>query len=563
MAHKMTRFHIFALKNAMLTANMAASAVGGILLFIIYEFVLRDHHSDRYVEFHLQVSSYLSAVSFTLLFVIILAYERPIRRYFHLLTTGFQAMAEPEPVVRRRLLNAPYFMVCADMATWILTGLALAVFERRFGLSWTIVSINRFEALLVGLICTTSAFFLLERILQKYLAPIVFPAGKLLEVKGVRRINLTVRLFSVFIAINLLPMLAILISLYRISISGREPTESLAMLTGGLWIAIPVVIFIGGGLVLTIALYLKRSLSAMVDALQKIKAGRFDTGVAVTTNDEIGYVGDSINEMVAGLRERDELKHSLDLAKEIQQNLLPDKKLYLNGLDIAGQSIYCDETGGDYFDFITFKAGGSQKIGIAIGDVSGHGISAALLMATFRSSLRQRLSHPGKPDQIITDVNRQLAYDVEASGNFMTLFYLCIEPDQQILKWVRAGHDPGILYDPAADTFDELRGNGIALGVDPDFSFETNQRDGPTAGQIVVLYTDGVWEAHNRKGESFGKARLHDAIRHNAGQNASAIIQSVISAVRQFKDGADVEDDITMVVIKFKNEAGKGKSDDR
>ena len=547
----------------MLIANMAASAVGGILLYIVYEFVLRDHHTDRYIEFHIQASTYLSAVCFTILFIIILIYEWPVRRYIHQLYTGFPTLAEPEPMVRRRLLNAPFFMVGVDMAAWITTGLVLAYLERRFGLSWTIVSINRLEALLVGLISTTLAFFLLERILQRYLAPIVFPKGKLLEVKGVRRIHLTVRLFSVFIAINLLPMLAILVSLYRISISGREPAESLAMLTGGLWIAIPVVMLIAGGLVLTIALNLKRSLSAMVDALQRIKTGRFDTGVAVTTNDEIGYVGDSINEMVAGLRERDELRHSLDLAKEIQQNLLPDKNLYLNGLDIAGQSIYCDETGGDYFDFITFKAEGSQKIAIAIGDVSGHGISAALLMATFRSSLRQRLSHPGNPDQIITDVNRQLVYDVEATGNFMTLFYLCIDPDQQNLQWVRAGHDPGILYDPAADTFDELRGNGIALGVDPDFGFETNQKGGPTAGQIIVLYTDGVWEAHNPQGESFGKARLQDTIRRHAGQNASAIIQSVISAVQQFKDGADVEDDITMVVIKFKNAAGKGRSDDR
>lgn len=556
MASKMTRLHRFALKNAMLTANMAAAAMGGLLLFVIYEFVLRGHHTEKYVEFHIHASTYLSAISFSLLFIIVIIYEWPIRRYFNRVDADFPKPTVPNRIVRKRLLNEPFFMIAADLATWILTGMALAFFEHRFGLSWSVISMNRFEALLVGLVSTTLAFFLLERILQRYLAPIVFPEGKLLEVTGVRRINLTVRLFSVFIAINLLPLLAILVSLYRIAISGREPVESLEMLTGGLWIVIPVAIVIGGSLILTIALNLKRSLGAMVIVLQNIKKGKFDTGVAVTSNDEIGYVGDSINEMIFGLKERDALRHSLGLAKEVQQNLLPETNLRLNGLDIAGQSIYCDETGGDYFDFISFNEGGTQKIGIAIGDVSGHGISAALLMATIRSSLRQRLTHPGMPDQIISDVNRQLVFDVENSGNFMTLFYLCIDPDMRNLQWVRAGHDPGILYDPATDTFDELHGNGIALGIDPYFRFETNRRNGPADGQIIVLYTDGVWEAHNQNGEVFGKARLHNTIRQNAQQNANGLIKCVMTAVQQFKDGAAVEDDITMVVIKSDRNTG-------
>jgi sigma-B regulation protein RsbU (phosphoserine phosphatase) len=102
------------------------------------------------------------------------------------------------------------------------------------------------------------------------------------------------------------------------------------------------------------------------------------------------------------------MQQSLNLAKEVQQNLLPKSNLKVNGFDIAGKSVYCDETGGDYYDFITIDDAAEQKIGVAIGDVSGHGIPSALLMATVRSSLRQRASLPGSTAKIISDVNRQL-----------------------------------------------------------------------------------------------------------------------------------------------------------
>ena len=130
--------------------------------------------------------------------------------------------------------------------------------------------------------------------------------------------------------------------------------------------------------------------------------------------------------------EHDMIKQSLDLAREVQQNLLPHKNPQLQRLDIAGRSIYCDETGGDYYDFIISDTAENGKLApIAIGDVSGHGISSALLMATVRSSLRQRLSQPGRADGVISDVNRQLARDVEDSGQFMTLFYLMIDPTKK------------------------------------------------------------------------------------------------------------------------------------
>ena len=251
------------------------------------------------------------------------------------------------------------------------------------------------------------------------------------------------------------------------------------------------------------------------------------------------------------LKISDKIRQSLNLARDVQQNLLPKGNLRIDGLDIAGKSIYCDETGGDYYDFLILDASKKNRIGVAIGDVSGHGIPSALLMATARSSLRQRLSFPGSTAQIITDVNLQLVHDIEDSGQFMTMFFMAIDTANQKLQWVRAGHDPGIFYDPVTDKFAELKGPGIALGVSEDFQYEMNERTGLTKGQIIVLSTDGVWEAHNSDGELFGKTRLYEIIRRNATKEAQEIIEAVFVAVNQFQNNSKTEDDITLVVVKI------------
>ena len=546
----MTAFRLFCIKNAMLSANLIATTIGAGLLYVIYEFVLRGHQTNKYVEFHIRTSNFLGPI-FLLFFILILIYEWPVRKYLNKIYSNSPVSSELESRAKQRLLNEPFFIIGMDMTAWIIAGVVFVFFEQNYGLTWQEISLNRIDALLTGLVSITIAFFLLERILQTYLVPQFFPEGKLYNVQGTRRINLSVRLCAVFVAINLIPCLVILISLYRVTISDRNPTESLQMLTSGLWILIPVTVILGGGLILILSQSLKKSLDAMVVILKRVSIGKFDARVKVTSNDEIGYVGDVINEMTTGLIERDNMRQSLELAKEVQQNLLPKNNPRIQGFDIAGTSVYCDETGGDYYDFFTFSNAGKKEFGVTIGDVSGHGIPSALLMASVRSSLRQRLSQPGSISHIISDVNRQLVKDVEDSGAFMTLLYLSVDPANQLLQWVRAGHDPGIIYDPTTDKFDSLKGKGIALGVDKDWQYETNKRAGINKGQIIVLYTDGIWEACNQAGEMFGKDRLCSLIRQNSAKPAEKIVQTLIGAVNQFQKQSAVEDDITLVIIKI------------
>ena len=245
------------------------------------------------------------------------------------------------------------------------------------------------------------------------------------------------------------------------------------------------------------------------------------------------------------------MRQSLFLAREVQQNLLPASNPKIEGLDIAGSSIYCDETGGDYYDFIIKDGDQDAKIGIAIGDVSGHGISSALLMAAVRSSLRQRSSLPGSAAEIISDVNRQLVGDVEDSGQFVTMFYMTVDPTKKHLQYVRAGHDPAIFYDPNTDAFEELGGTGMALGVDENWNFKAYTKTALKDGQIIILSTDGIWEARNLQGEMFGKEPIYHIIRNNSSLNANEILNAMLESLKSFQQGAKIEDDITLVIIKI------------
>ena len=253
---------------------------------------------------------------------------------------------------------------------------------------------------------------------------------------------------------------------------------------------------------------------------------------------------------MAFITDMTEHKKALALAGEVQKSLLPQDKPSVRGLDIAGRNVSCDEIGGDYFDFLWRREPNNGPFSVVVGDISGHGVDSALLMTTARAFLRMRASQPGTISEIITAMNRHLTEDVLETGRFMTLFYLSIDPDQKSLEWVRAGHDPALVYDPAQDEFEELKGTGVALGVNDAFDYQQNRKSGLANGQIIAVGTDGIWEAVNREGEMFGKERLRNIIRKNAGATASDVLNAVYDELHKFTLGRKTEDDITLVIIK-------------
>ena len=288
---------------------------------------------------------------------------------------------------------------------------------------------------------------------------------------------------------------------------------------------------------------------AIIDAWKRLAKGDFSVRLKARMKDERVQLVRAFNEIVPKIEEHMRMSRALGLAQEVQQSLLPQSDPLLAGFDIAGTSIYCDETGGDYYDFIETNRDGQAGLALVVGDVSGHGVSSALLMATARALIMLRASMPGEAASIISDVNRHLSLDTAKTGNFMTFFYSELTELGTEVRWVRAGHDPAIVYDPLMDAFDELKGQGVPLGFDESIEYDSFQRP-IEPGQIIVIGTDGIWETHNRTGEMFGKEALMEIIRNNYTASARQIVDTVTEALEQFRGDDAPEDDITLVVIK-------------
>ncbi len=287
----------------------------------------------------------------------------------------------------------------------------------------------------------------------------------------------------------------------------------------------------------------------IIDAWKRLAKGDFSVRLKSRMKDERDQLIHAFNEIVPKIEEHMRMSNALGLAQEVQQSLLPQSDPSFPGFDIAGASIYCDETGGDYYDFIETNRGGQAGLAVVVGDVSGHGVSSALLMATARALIMLRSSMPGEAAGIINDVNRYLSLDTAQTGNFMTFFYCELTERETEVRWVRAGHDPALVYDPSTDAFDELKGQGLALGLDDSFEYDSfHRRIEP--GQVIMIGTDGIWEMHNKAGEMFGKEALMEIIRNNQTASARQIVDTVTEALERFRGDEAPEDDITLVVIK-------------
>jgi sigma-B regulation protein RsbU (phosphoserine phosphatase) len=330
-----------------------------------------------------------------------------------------------------------------------------------------------------------------------------------------------------------------------------------AAVFGAIWSMVRASLLVAAGFLLLIlliawrgSLVVSRPVTQLADVARRIAAGDLEARVPVKRSaDELEAMSEAFNAMVPQMRDRMRIRESLHVAMEVQQSLLPDVPPQLAGLDVAGRSIYCDETGGDYYDFIDFELIGPRCLGIAVGDVVGHGVAAALLMATGRALLRSRAAQRGSVAEIMTDVNRQLC-SARFTGRFMTMFCLILDVERRALRWVSAGHDPAIVYDPGTDTFSELEGADLPLGLQPDWTFTECASDQWPAGRIILLGTDGIWECFNDDDEKFGKQRLKDVIRDAAPGSAQDVSNAIHDALRAFRGGRAQLDDITMVVIK-------------
>ena len=242
--------------------------------------------------------------------------------------------------------------------------------------------------------------------------------------------------------------------------------------------------------------------------------------------------------------ERERLEREQQVASEIQQRFLPAAAPQLEGWELQGISFPCYEIGGDYYDFIRREDG---KLIVALGDVSGKGTAAALLMSSLHAAIHAHAETHDSIVETIGAVNRYLVESIPAN-RFVTLFYGELDPKSGALTFLNAGHNPPLIVH-AGGTMEQLAAGGLPLGIMEGAEF----REGRTqlrAGDVLVIYSDGVSEAVNPNGEEFGPTRLYEVVARNLDASAGGVRDRIESALTKFCQGTPAADDITLVIVK-------------
>jgi phosphoserine phosphatase RsbU/P len=288
----------------------------------------------------------------------------------------------------------------------------------------------------------------------------------------------------------------------------------------------------------------------LIGFMNRVGAGDLESKAEFGGSTEFRSLADALNRMIADLRDHLRLRHSLGVAMEVQQRLLPAAPPHIRGLDVAGHSSYCDETGGDYYDFLVVDRASPDAVLVALGDVTGHGVAAALVMASVRAVLRDRALAAGSLAELMSRLNRFISADHNGE-RFMTMHLSIIDSKSGTMRWASAGHDPAILYNPSEGSFKEVGEGDLPLGVMDETEY-IEQTYGPLrAGQVILVGTDGVWEMPDAKGQAFGKDRLREIIREFAGHSAQEISAAIQERLTRFRGETRQVDDVTYVVIKM------------
>ncbi len=343
--------------------------------------------------------------------------------------------------------------------------------------------------------------------------------------------------------------------------SEKNPLGTLVM---GVLMAMALVMFIFEGFALFFGVRISGGITSAIRALyrgtKRLAEGDLDTRIEIPNEDELGDLAGSFNAMAAAVKRgreeavaRERLEQELETARGIQERLLPHRMPDVPGFEIAGTSVPSQQVGGDYFDFLETDSG---RLGIAIADVSGKGISAALLMSNIQAGLRSQVIAGGGVSEIAARLNDLLVRSTD-SHMFATFFFGVLDRNRALFNSVNAGHNPPVLL-RSDGRVERLEAGGLVLGFLSDQHYqEQTTAIGP--GDLLVLYTDGITEAAgpSPEGDSsnlFGEERLLAVLRAHREDEAGAIQAAVLGAISEFTAGLPQNDDITLVVIKRREE---------
>ncbi len=241
-----------------------------------------------------------------------------------------------------------------------------------------------------------------------------------------------------------------------------------------------------------------------------------------------------------------QLESELELSQIVQRALLPQKVPSITGFDIAAFSRPAQIVTGDYFDFLQFEDG---THGFVVADVSGHGVSAGMLMGSLQTIFHTLTPGTDSPVDVLQRINRLYIHNINFT-TFVTAFFGRLDPQTRTLSYASAGHNPPLLYRPSTNGTAWLKPTGAAIGLMEDYRLQLENVQ-LQEGDTLLLYTDGIIEALNPQGnEQFGYDRLAEIIQQNEALPANELTQKIRQAVNDFTHGSLLADDITLIVCK-------------
>ena len=304
---------------------------------------------------------------------------------------------------------------------------------------------------------------------------------------------------------------------------------------------------------------LTRSITHAVEDLYQatryVESGDFGHRIQIHQRDQLGALGESFNRMAASVatliteqRQRQRLEHELAIAREVQAQLFPKDKPAVQGVEIEAICRPARVVSGDYYDFLPLGPG---RLGIALADISGKGISAALIMASLQAALRSQAlfnGHgPGSTAEIVGRLNQHL-YRSTAPDRFATFFYGVYDAQTHRLEYTNAGHPPPLCV--SGQKAQRLTAGGTVLGLFDDCHYESQVID-VAPGSLLIAYSDGVSEAENPDGEEFGDERVLNVALRSGQASAGAVLKNLLEVVDQWAGPAEQSDDVTLIVARF------------
>jgi sigma-B regulation protein RsbU (phosphoserine phosphatase) len=475
-----------------------------------------------------------------------------------IITLGYLPFLACRPILMKKMISTvePFYQPRRTFILDLSLSIGAAVLINTYNFLELGFPVTSLVALLIG--CVTAGFFIgLEASLDQERTVISEAMQRAGETALPNRFFPMTRKFTLIAVTTSIFVAFVLILIFTRDISWLSKTpqnpESIAKaqlsVTYEIIFIMIILMILIVNLIFSYSKNLKLLFNNQTRVLEKVSTGDLSTKVPVATHDEFGVIAGHTNSMIDGLRHRFELVASLQLAKEVQQNLLPSKSPYLKHFDISGSSSYCEQTGGDYYDYFLLP---EDKIGIVVADVCGHGVGAAMLMTSVRAFLISAIAGYTTPDRLLAEINRHITRDCAVSGRFTTMFFMEIDQTGKKLRWVRAGHEPPLHYHAKTGTFSKLAGEGLVLGVEESYHYISRETVDLQIGDIILIGTDGIGETQNPAGELFGGKRVKQSLEDNRENSASAIREALVKKVQEFRGPQSQEDDITLVIVKVR-----------